>query len=184
MLDASQIPADALNVSQAAYEFKRLRGLTCNGSLSALHEWAGERALITVEGAERLRCLLLRQDPPARPIPPVRASAGARLGGSSSGNDATEASRPASTPAPATASGDATAMMLPITSTLSAGSDEAEAGREGTLEQGETQDLERECCICLEPFPREKLLGICLLLTLFSLQLFARAPAFSFTLKP
>ena len=133
--------------TKAAHEFKKLRGLASNGALPALHEWAGERALTMVEGAERVRCLLLRQDPPVRPIPPARASGGIR-----------EGIREASTSAPAAVSGGAEVVMtLPNISTASAEKDQAGSG--GDDEHEETPDLERECCICLESFTRDKLLG-------------------------
>ena len=124
--------------TKAAHEFKKLRGLASNDALPALHEWAGERALTMVEGAERVRCLLLRQDPPVRPIPPARVSGGRR-----------EAAQ------------EAGVMTLSNISTASAQKDQAGSEGEGSHveEHEETQDLERECCICLESFTRDKLLG-------------------------
>ena len=157
--------------TKAAHEFKKLRGLSSN--MPEMARWAGEQALSMVQGAERIRRLLLRQDPPDRPIPAMRAS----IGGSGvvAEKAVVAAPRPASTPSarssasaggelgdPGLAHGsqldphlvdDATTAGLPQGGTV--------CGEKCGQGSGVAQDLERECCICLESFPRDKLLGIC-----------------------
>ena len=154
--------------TKAAHEFKKLRALSSD--MPEMARWAGERALSMVEGAERIQRLLLRQDPPARPIPAKRASMGGTGMAGAEEAAVAQAPRPASTPsAPSSASAggkpgdpgpahrshqaDDAAAGLPLCRTVS-----REEGGQGL---GFAQDLERECCICLESFPRDKLLGIC-----------------------